>query len=538
MPDWTYSGTSVDLVDSDSNGNAYFVDGDTLISYDSTGTERWSTVMADTNAVAIYASDANSIVYVGHDDPSSSFQEIEGFNYSDGSLFSADDALQVTDISYDDTNGGKVVAGGGSSNEIVTNSGTGNQFTHPDGTAFESVSVVGSEVYAGDVNGEIFELDIDTMSQNNRTDFYPTNDNTILDITSINNEAFFVADSEVTNYDNGTATLDWQEPATNPTSIGLSGGEVYVGGSETDARLAEHHRSDGTLLAELVDSTYSTFTDTAGVGGSTEILVTTGTDVVQYQQSEFNSLFDSVTATQPSSTATMNDAGATTQVLAYATMNTASVSSYDTSASQINSLATVNDSFISTTIISSSQVGGAATINTVDSLDETITTTSTPLATANSLESSVEYSETTVFIETEQGLEYAVNGILYDGTHPFLQEGSTTELTLILDKENYNDIRNKHGRYLTEESIKTHTSFYNKPTYRQVIHPESSVISYLWKFEPLDSVTAVGTWWVVVMDINDSTKHYGDGEQLDVELLPLKEYEGETFTEISEEYEV
>jgi len=104
--------------------------------------------------------------------------------------------------------------------------------------------------------------------------------------------------------------------------------------------------------------------------------------------------------------------------------------------------------------------------------------------------------------------------------------------------ETYNRIVDSFGKNLTESAVNTVVTNGSKPRYTQNINPLSEVDSYLLKMNLESTSDYHKNWWVVLSGIEDGTVLRGSREVLTLTLFPLVPENGETFSEIIDEYEV
>lgn len=544
MADWTVStnsGFDIEGLDSDSSGNTYYAALDStndvfsLTKVDSTGSEQWRVTRNTTD-------NFDSMDVRGGDIAVTLSSEVYIFDDAGNETAYSDFPNPNGDVIVVNSSDVAIPSGSEYKFEIwdVSNDFASPSFTNPNNYYFEAAAynATNDEYYVGDSNGYMYTLDSNLTQTASGQPISGSHADMLYDGGIYISTGF---DGKLARIDETDITSTIWETTTGATIEGIdtvsADSNIYTALAYINNPL-QHGKSDGSekyTYSTSKELDYVTVTSSdKSVWGDV-----VNNEVLQLDDSNWNNLYITTTATQPSVASTVNAANTSSFVLVYASMNDATVTSLQTGVTQATSTATMNpDAAITKNLVDSSPIAGTATMNVVDPLDEFIDTVNVPEVTASPASTDIEFSETTIFIETEQGLEYVADGILYEGEHPFLQKSATTTLTLIVDGENYEELRTNHARYLTEDTVNVTKSFYNEPQYRQTINPLSSVSSYLWKFDPLDTVTGVGTWWVVVTDINDATVQYGTGEQVEVELLPLKKDEGETFTQISEEYEV
>lgn len=555
MPDWTYTpsgGSTRADIDVDSNGNSYFnsVDGG-VESIDSTGTQRWSVdPNSDTTGVdSLSLNDTETRLFVSYGD------EVVILDVADGSTIS-----QTTGISpavYDvygigsDTNAIVRRASSTDSVEEVDFTSGATVQSYAPSSAVDNIEVSGSYVYAATIDGNVHKL--------NRTDLSLVREESVIadanpvSVHDANTETmWFSYSGDIYEVDTSVSpwVTNWQVAAdSSDIQYDSVDDELYTTGGGNDNTINRLSGSDGSRYRIYTSGTYSGFGQVAVPSGSKVIVEAGFGDIVRYDDSEFTTPTTSVTATQVNSAGTMNAADAltlsqvsATQVssvasttsptlfyypTATATMNTATVSSVSSSATQFESVASMNTTVMpaqvtasmnSTSLtnkISSTQMAGAAVMNETN---------------ANDL-------DVAVTLTRSDGTRYFFNGILYEGQHPTFSEAEKTTLTVFTDDEDvYNNFMS-FARYISEDTIQSGRTFYNKPWYRETVNPDASTSSYLLKFKNAGRTPSLDDWWVVVTNITDGTRMYGMGYQMEVELLALTPVNGETFDEIMTEYE-
>jgi len=553
MPDWTYtpSGSSRADIDVDSNGNSYFntVDGG-VESLDSNGNSRWTVDPngSDTTGVrSLTLNDAETRVFVSYG------SELYILNASDGStLNSSSGSDNIGDIYglNSDTN----IVGVNSSNgdvEIIDATSFGSTDSYNPSRAIDNIEVQGSYIYAATSDGHVHKLNKSDLSLVREEEVEA--DFNAVDVHDANSETFWygyngnlheVDTSQTPWVFNWDVTAEDTDVQYDPVDD-----ELYTTGGGNDNTINRINATDGSRYRFLSSGTYSGFGQVAVPSGSKVIVGAGFGDIVKYDDSEFTTPLTSVNATQYAGTASMNSGSpffkeqiTSTQYAGNTSMNPTTVFTYPTAK------ATMNAAQVTATSATSSQFAATASMNTT-TLPITVTASMNTTALTDEIDAvgssaagvmntaDANTLDTAVRINDKDGNEYLVTGILYEGQHPTLREGETTTLTLFTDDtETYENFQD-YDLYLNEDTIQSGNSYYNKPWYREILNPDANVSSYLWKFRPASNVVSLDSWWVVVTAISDRTQMYGTGYQFEVQLLALTPVNGETFTEIENEYE-
>lgn len=144
------------------------------------------------------------------------------------------------------------------------------------------------------------------------------------------------------------------------------------------------------------------------------------------------------------------------------------------------------------------------------------------------------------------GQTYTINTIDLNAGEPLFKRGQSITLPCVFHEnqggefhlETYNRLLDNYNRYLSDDTVKTVTTSRGEPRYTQNINPLSEASSYLFKLVPGDDLTYQEPWWIVIVDISDSTLLRGPAETLQLSVLPLRPVDGYTRQEIVDEYEV
>lgn len=125
-------------------------------------------------------------------------------------------------------------------------------------------------------------------------------------------------------------------------------------------------------------------------------------------------------------------------------------------------------------------------------------------------------------ITDARGNSYTIDGVSIENGWPDFTVGRETELILFFDEGNHTDeytsVR-EFGEYLFSGAIQTGTDYREQPFFKEYIHPQTSITSYLWKLTPDASIQEVEPWWVVVTNVEDESLFSGPWERLTVSLF-------------------
>lgn len=535
MVNWTYTGHSNATVveHNPDNGQTYVGDSDgNIYAINSDGTENW--VLSDQSGfnrgirdIAITSSD--SFYYADGADVRlvSTTGNIEA-TYSAGA--------SPTDLWYSSSVGTYVV----SDDELIEIGATFGPLYDADTTYydFDSITGDGTYLYVGTDNYRVHKHRI---SDGVRVDTVTVNTERVGDI--LYHDGFIYVDADnITKIDATDLSIVW-EADVNVREIEYDTSEdlLYAPRSTLDnAGIARVDPSDGKVLAEYDAGV--PYDDVSIVDAST-IVGTQDSQTTSINDNEFAIVLEKLSATQVQSVATMLDTELTFGVVVKVEMNDAQVSSLALSGTQVQGVGAMNVGEISAYDASATQFTVQALSNNSGSLDKLSAVQ--PTGSATMLTGVTEESTDLWVIEDVDGNEYLASRMrLDDGVPQFRRGQEITRVFIFSDDfggipaENiYSNVKD-FGRYLTEDSVRTITSYNGVPKYTQNVNPLAETTSYLWKVTPNASSDTIEPWWVVVTNIRDVTRMVGASHALETTMYAVAPVSEGDRTYIQNNFEV
>lgn len=524
MPDYTYeranqttSGKNV----VDDSGNVYFEDGDgNLKSIDNTGTVRWTAtdLNGDGSALDDWAiSPDNTELVVLVDGSSWYFVDAGTGNVNASTATTFQSTTSMVCVS--------------NTREIYINEYTGplhhydagadtstKAFNPPNGSAeaeTQHIAYNANHVYLGDNSGYIYELNRSDFSINQSTQVATFG----VEVQDVSDDGSFIqvngydganSEGQYWGYDGSLNELyNFTYNGAFDVAYDSVDGESYTPGGGQDT--IQTYDQNGTKRREYTDASgdVEDIVINEAYNASKTIINRGFGEIAQIDDSEFTKLIETVTTTQVSTPATMN--GATAQIIEPIT------STQVAGAGTMNTTTLVENFRIDTTTVSTAATPNGATATDIPRIPATQASTSTSMLAADTLDVENDW----VIVDVD-GVKHRANGIALDEGVPAFRRGRELQRTFIFNRavhtKSYNALKEKFNQYIGGETVKVVQTYDGKPHYTQNINPRSPTESYLWKLEPTNRFDS---WWVVVTDIQDSTRQIGPAEALTVTMYVI-----------------
>lgn len=106
---------------------------------------------------------------------------------------------------------------------------------------------------------------------------------------------------------------------------------------------------------------------------------------------------------------------------------------------------------------------------------------------------------------------------------PDFSVGNEIDVTFVFEgnqQTTYETLR-EYAEFLYDGAVEFDTDYRDVPYFKQYLHPQAPLQTYLWKLTPNNPIDGFNGWWVVVTDINDDTLYQSNPRRVSTTMFIL-----------------